>query len=272
MRNQARIAVKLCARRSFLYVPVTYAAPMEASRDAEADVLCFDLEDSTPLAKKPEARQIIADALKAGRPKAREVLIRVNTLDTPWGHEDLLFAAGQPIDGIVLPKVEGDGVVRQARHVMGGEARPLWAMIETPLGVLRAEQVAAERVEAFVVGGADLAETLGATHTPSRAPVWHALSQIVLVAKAYGLSAIDEVHFGAPELLEAACLQAKELGFDGKSVFSAQAIAVANKAFAPSEEEVAQARASVARGGYGGHAAHARRVLAYHKLLTGAEY
>lgn len=265
--------MKLRARRSFLYVPVTFAAAMEASRDVEADVLCFDLEDSTPPPKKPEARQIIAEALAAGRPKAREVLIRVNTLDTQWGHEDLQFAASQKIDGIVLPKVEGDGVVRQARHVLGGAAMPLWCMLETPLGVLRAEQIAAERIEAFVVGGADLAETLGAAHTLSRAPLWHALSQIVLVAKAYGLSVIDAIcaDFSNLERLETECLQAKELGFDGKSVFSAQAVAIANRGFAPGAEEVAEARALVARGGYSGHAAHARRVLAYHQLLTGEE-
>jgi citrate lyase subunit beta/citryl-CoA lyase len=127
------------------------------ARDARADLICLDLEDSTPPAVKPGARRTIAAFLAAGRPAALEVLVRVNALDTSWGFEDLQFVAQLGVDGVLLPKVEGDGVVRQAQHVLAeATTNPpdLWCLVETPLGVLRAEQIAATGIAGIVVGGA----------------------------------------------------------------------------------------------------------------------
>jgi citrate lyase subunit beta/citryl-CoA lyase len=261
-------------RRSFCYVPPAYPAVLEASRQIKADVLCLDLEDSTPAAVKAGARALLTEYLAAGKPRAREVLVRVNGLDTEWGFEDLRFAARLGVDGVLLPKVEGDGMVRQALKILADtiEAPPaLWCLVETPLGILRAEQIAACPVEGLVVGGADLAEGLGARHTPARTPLLHVLSQVVLAARAYGRTAIDAVHldFGDLAGLEAAAQQGVELGFHGKSVFTAEAVAIANRIFAPSEQEVTQARAALSgAGGYGGHLDHARRVIALHELAT----
>jgi citrate lyase subunit beta/citryl-CoA lyase len=268
------MSASLRLRRSFLYVGPMNTRSLDASRTLPADVLCFDLEDGTPPPAKAGARRIIAEYLAAGPPRAHEVLVRVNALDTEWGHEDLRFAAGLGVDGVLLPKVEGDGVARQALGVLAAaSATPpaLWCLIETPLGVLRVEQVAACAIEGLVVGGADLTEGLGARHTPSRQPVWHALSQIVLAARAFGRAAIDAIHpdVNDPAGLEAACIQGAELGFDGKSVFNAEGVTLANRLFAPSEADVAKARAALSGvGGYGGHQAHARHVLEIHELAS----
>jgi citrate lyase subunit beta/citryl-CoA lyase len=257
-------------RRSFLYVAPAYEPSLAGARDARADVICLDLEDSTPPAAKPGARQTIAAFLAAGRPAALEVLVRINALDTSWGFEDLRFVAQLGVDGVLLPKVEGDGVVRQAQHVLAeATAHPpeLWCLVETPLGVLRAEQIAATGIAGIVVGGADLMEGLGAANIPTRLPIWHALSQIVLVARAVGVAAIDAMHlpFDDADGLEQSCRQAVELGFDGKSVYSPAAAEIANRIFSPAADAVERARKALEGTGYGGHLAHARRVLAFHE-------
>jgi len=264
-------------RRSFLYVAPAYDASLVGARDARADIICLDLEDSTPPAAKPSARQTIGAFLAEGRPAALEVLVRVNALDTSWGFEDLRFAAQLGVDGVLLPKVEGDGVVRQAQHVLAeATAHPpeLWCLVETPLGVLRAEQIAATGIAGIVVGGADLMEGLGAANTPARLPVWHALSQIVLVARAFGVAAIDAVHLPLDDAegLEHSCRQALELGFDGKSVFNPAHVEIANRIFSPTAEEVERARKAVEGTGYGGHLAHARRILAFHELAAARDH
>jgi citrate lyase subunit beta/citryl-CoA lyase len=264
----------ITVRRSLLYAAPMHEASIAGGLAAPADILCLDLEDSTPPAVKVEARRVIADALGKGRPKARATMLRVNGLDTAWGYEDLRFAAGLGIDHVLIPKVEGDGTVRQALQILceTNERPPaLWCLIETPLGVLRAERIASAGIAGIVVGGGDLIEGLGAKHTMTRAPLWHALSQILLVARAYGLTAIDSIHprFDDPAGFEISCQQAAELGFDGKSIFQPTDIALVNRLFAPNEEEVAQARkALTGAGGYGGHQAHARRVIAFHEMAT----
>jgi len=262
-------------RRSFLYVPPAHAAMLEDSRTIPADLLCYDLEDSTPPDAKRPARQAIADHLAAGRSRASEVLVRVNALDTEWGHEDLRFAATLAIDGVLLPKVEGDATVRQARAMLDGAGRSemaIWCLIETPLGVLRVEQIASGGVAGLVVGGMDLAEGLRARAMPSRLPLWHALSQIVLAARAFGIAAIDAMTAGDADAAEEGCRQTRDLGFDGKSVFNRAGVAAVNRIFSPSEEEIAHARTAIeGRGGYGGHVDHARRILAFADLVRATD-
>ena len=201
------------------------------------------------------------------------MLVRVNAIDTEWGYDDLRFAAALGIDGVLVPKVEGEAAVRQARAVLdaaGGDRVAIWCLIETPLAVLRVDQIAAHGVEGLVVGGVDLAEGLGARQTTSRLPLWHALSQVVLAARAFGITAIDAARMGSEDEIADGCRQSIDLGFDGKSVASAAAVALVNRLFAPSDEEIAKARTALGgTGGYGGHLAHARRVLAYAALARG---
>jgi citrate lyase subunit beta/citryl-CoA lyase len=262
-------------RRSFLYVAPFYADILADSRSLAADIICYDLEDATPPAAKIASRAVIADHLADRMPRAAERLVRVNALDTEWGHEDLRFAATLPIGGVLLPKVEGDASVRQARAVLTAAGRPdvaIWCLIETPLGVLRVEQIACAGGAGLVVGGVDLAEGLHARAVPSRLPLWHALSQVVLAARAFGIAAIDAVAAGPPDVVEAGCRQTIELGFDGKAVFNRAGVEIVNRMFAPDEEEIARARAALEGAvGYGAHVDHARRVLAYAALVEIAE-
>ena len=263
-------------RRSMLYLAGAYPDMIDAFPNFPADMFCFDLEDGTPAGQKLVARERIAVALRSRDAGGRERLLRVNGLDTPWGHEDLTLAATLPLDGVLLPKVEGAGCVRQALTVLEAAGAPetlaIWCLIETPMGVLRAEEIAtaSPRVAGLVIGGTDLAETSRARQTPDRLPQLSALSHCVLVARAYGLAIIDAVHpnYRNADGFAESCTRGVELGFDGKSVALPQTIALANAIFGPSPDEIAAARAQLAAsdGGQDGYASlhllHARRLLA----------
>jgi citrate lyase subunit beta/citryl-CoA lyase len=270
-------------RRSFLYVPGSYPPLLESAATAPADILCFDLEDSVPAATKAEARQCVAQTIASGNFAPREVLVRVNGLDTPWGKDDIEAVAGLAIDGILLPKVESAETVRKAAELAeaaGTSARlRIWCQIETPLGVLRAEEIATShaRVEGLVIGGADLVESIGARNTLERLPLLGSLTHTILVARAYGLSVIDAIHpnFKNDDGFPESCQQAAELGFDGKSVAFARHVPVANEVFRPTPEAIAQARQKIAAAaqdtptsGYeNSHLAHERRVLVIAEMV-----
>jgi citrate lyase subunit beta/citryl-CoA lyase len=265
-------------RRSFFYVPGSYPQLLEGVFKVPADLLCFDLEDSVPGNAKVEARERVAHTIASQGYAPREVLVRVNGLDTPWGEDDIKAVAGLAIDGILLPKVESAETVRKAADLTqaaGASARlRLWCQIETPLAVLHAEQIAIShpRVEGFVIGGTDLVESMRARNTPGRLPLLGPLTHTILVARAYGLAVIDAIHpnFENDDGFPESCRQAVELGFDGKSVAFARQLPAVNEAFRPSAEVIAQARRAVAaaskseaNSGYeNSHLAHARRVLA----------
>ncbi len=161
--------------------------------------------------------------------------------------EDFALADALPIHGVLLPKVESAETVRAAA---ARTAHPIWCMIETPLGVLRAAGIAAanDRLTGFVVGTNDLTKDLRARHVPDRTPLLTALSLILLAARAYGLAAIDGVHLHLDDAegFEASCRQGVELGFDGKSLVHPNSIEPANRVFGPGPEEIAHARAMVA--------------------------
>jgi citrate lyase subunit beta/citryl-CoA lyase len=265
-------------RRSFFYVPGSYPQLLEGAVKVAADLLCFDLEDSVPGKTKVEARQRVAHTIASQDYTPREVLVRVNGLDTPWGEDDIKAVAGLAIDGILLPKVESAETVRKAADLAqaaGASARlRLWCQIETPLAVLHAEQIATSHpgVEGFVIGGADLVESMRARNTPGRLPLLGPLTHTILVARAYGLAVIDAIHpnFENDDGFAESCRQAVELGFDGKSVAFARQLPAVNEAFRPSAEVIAQARRAVAaasqseaNSGYeNSHLEHARRMLA----------
>ncbi|HEY3912391.1 MAG TPA: CoA ester lyase [Stellaceae bacterium] len=256
-------ASMLRPRRSVLFVPGSSPRALERARALPADALIFDLEDAVSPGAKEEARTAVAAALAAGGFGARERVLRVNALDTPWGHADLSAAATMPLDAVLLPKVESADRVRLAGALLDELGAPperaLWCMIETPLGVLSARDIAGAgpRLAALVVGTSDLTKDLHAIHTTDRLALLPALGLALLAARAYGLAALDGVHLDLAdnEGFDRACRQGRELGFDGKTLIHPKQIEAANTAFAPSAEEVAWSRrviaahaAAVARG------------------------
>ncbi len=236
-------------RRSALYVPGANARALEKVPGLDADVVIVDLEDAVAPAAKEAARAAAVEAIRRGLGRA-EVVLRVNGAGTPWGEADLAAAARSGADAVLLPKVEDPGTVREAERRLAAagapEAQALWAMVETPRGVLRAADVAAAspRLACLVAGTSDLVKDLRARHTPGRVEVLASLSLVVLAARACGLAALDGVHLDLADDpgFEAACRQGRDLGFDGKTLIHPKTIAGANAAFSPGEEEVLAAR------------------------------
>ncbi|MDF1585085.1 HpcH/HpaI aldolase/citrate lyase family protein [Marinimicrococcus flavescens] len=237
-------------RRSALYMPGSNPRALEKGRTLPADALILDLEDAVAADAKATGRDTIRAAL-AGREAygRRELVVRVNGLDTPWGHADLQAMAGAGADAVLLPKVESADMVRRAASVLDGAGAPpelaLWCMMETPRGILRAEEIADHpRVACLVMGTSDLTKDLTALHTAQRLPMMVSLGTCLLAARAAGISILDGVHLdlGDTEGLEASCRQGRELGFDGKTLIHPKQLDAANAVFGPSEEEIAQAR------------------------------
>jgi citrate lyase subunit beta/citryl-CoA lyase len=244
-------------RRSVLYVPGSNARALEKARSLPCDAVIVDLEDAVAPAAKPAARSAAIGAIAAGGWGHREVALRVNALDTPWSLADLTTAAASGASAIVLPKVEGAAAVLTAERVLAMSGAPrsvcLWAMIETPRGVLAAAEIAASspRLTCLVAGTSDLVKELGARATPGRAEVLPSLGLLLLAARAHGLAALDGVHLDLDDDagFEAACRQGRDLGFDGKTLIHPRTIEAANRVFAPSAGEVATARRIIAAHG-----------------------
>jgi citrate lyase subunit beta / citryl-CoA lyase len=241
-------------RRSLLFVPGSNPRALEKARALPADGLIFDLEDAVAPTAKEEARTAVMAALAAGGYGERELVLRVNALDTPWGHADLAAAATMPIDAVLLPKVENPDRVRLAAALLDAlgapPERPVWCMLETPLGILDARPIAAAspRLAALVLGTSDLTKDLHAAYTRDRLPLLTALQLALLAARAYDLAVLDGVHLDLAdnEGFALACRQGRELGFDGKTLIHPKQIEEANTAFAPSPEEAAWSRRIIA--------------------------
>ncbi len=241
-------------RRGVLYMPGSNARALEKGRSLPADALILDLEDAVAPDAKEQARGQIAEAVTAGGYGRRELAIRVNGLDTPWGRDDVASAAACGPDAILLPKVETAAMVAELEALMAEAGAPehtaIWCMMETPLGMLNAKEVAgaSRRVACLVMGTSDLVKDLQAAHTPQRLPVLTSLSLCILAARAYGQAILDGVHLDLQddEGFVASCVQGKELGFDGKTLIHPKTIAAANEVFAPSPAEVEQAHKIIA--------------------------
>jgi citrate lyase subunit beta / citryl-CoA lyase len=249
-------------RRSVLFMPAVNARAIEKARALPADVIIFDLEDAVAPDAKAGARDQAAAAVRAGGYGAREVVIRVNGLATPWGGDDIAAVARAAPHAVLVPKVESARAVREVEDALAAAGAPttmaIWCMLETPRGILDADAVASAtpRVGALVMGTSDLTKDLHARHTRDRQPLVTSLALCVLAARAAGIAALDGVHLDLADDagFAAACRQARDLGFDGKTLIHPKQIDSANTTFGPTDAEVAWARRVVA--------AHAEAVAA----------
>jgi citrate lyase subunit beta/citryl-CoA lyase len=249
---------------------------LERARALPADGLIIDFEDAVATEAKEGARTIVAAALSAGGYGSRELVLRVNPLDTPWGHADLAAAATMPIDAVLLPKVESADRVQLTVSLLDSlgapERLPIWCMIETPLGVLAAREIAASspRLAALVLGTSDLTKELHALATRDRLPLITSLGLVMLAARAFGLGILDGVHLDLSdeEGFALSCRQGRELGFDGKTLIHPKQIAPANLAYAPSPEEIEWSRQVIAAHAEAG-AAGKGIVVVNGKLIEG---
>lgn len=248
------MAVSSRPRRSVLYMPGSNARALEKGRALPADGLILDIEDAVAPDSKAVAREQIMAALDQGAYGPREIQVRVNGLNTPWGYDDIVAAARSKADAILLPKVESPETIRQVAAIMQAEGAHdnmrIWCMMETPLAMLNAREIAGAHplLGGFVMGTSDLAKDLNCAHTRDRLPMITSLGLCMLAARAYGLAILDGVHLDLSddEGFDASCVQGRELGFDGKTLIHPKTIAAANKAFEPSETEVAWARKIIA--------------------------
>ncbi|MEF2550356.1 CoA ester lyase [Aurantimonas sp. A2-1-M11] len=242
-------------RRSLLFVPGANARALEKSTGLDADGLIYDLEDSAAPNEKDEARERLRTHLAAGAFQG-ERIVRINTLDTKWGTEDLLMARGAGVDAILLPKVESVEMLREAADALAETDAPdtlkLWAMIETPLGILDVGAIAAagrrHRLGVLIVGPNDIALSTGIEPGPDRAELLSWMMQIVVAAKAYGLAVLDGVYadFRNEAGFAGECAAGRRMGFDGKTLIHPAQIGAANAAFSPTPEAIAWAERIVA--------------------------
>jgi citrate lyase subunit beta/citryl-CoA lyase len=237
-------------RRSVLYMPGSNARALEKARSLPADALILDLEDAVAPDAKERAREQVCRALGEGGYGHREIALRINGLDTPWGEKDLDAACAARPDAILVPKVESAAQLAEVERRMQAAGAPattaLWSMLETPRGVLAAAEIAraTPRQAVWVMGTNDLAKDLHCLHTSERLPLLVSLSLCLLAARASGLAVLDGVYndLDDAEGFRRACRQGVELGFDGKTLIHPGQIEPCNAAFSPDPEELARSR------------------------------
>ncbi|WP_037260535.1 HpcH/HpaI aldolase/citrate lyase family protein [Roseivivax halodurans] len=232
--------------RSALYIPGSKPRAIEKARGLPVDAILFDLEDAVSPGEKGAARETLAAELAAGGFGPRYRIVRINGLDTEWGRADAEMVAGMDCDAVLLPKVESPGQLDALAEITGD--LPIWAMMETPLGMIEAPAIAAHaRLKGMVMGTNDLVKDLGARATADRQPVITGLGLCLIAAKAHGRVILDGVYnaFKDEEGLAAECRQGRDMGFDGKSLIHPAQIAVTNASFGPSEAEVELAKRQI---------------------------
>jgi len=246
--------MKIRPRRSVLYMPGANDRALEKAKSLPADALILDLEDSVAPDAKLAARDKVIAAVKSGGYGAREIVIRVNALDTPWGADDLKAAASVKADAILVPKVSRPGDMVSAAKLLRANAAPaetrLWAMMETPLAILNARDIASvaadadQRFSCLVLGTNDLLKESRARALGDRFAIVPWLAMSVLAARSYGLDVIDGVYndFKDEAGFRAECEQGRTLGMDGKTLIHPSQIEPCNQIFSPSDEEVSWSR------------------------------
>lgn len=239
-------------RRSVLYMPGANERALEKAKALAADALILDLEDSVAPDAKAEARAKVQAAVTAGGYGKRELVIRINGLDTPWGVDDMAAAVAAGPDAILVPKVSRAADVAQAVLLMKDAPAQtrLWVMMETPLAMLKAEEIAGaeKRLAALVLGTNDLVKETRASAANDRFALVPMLSTCVLAARAHGLDVIDGVFndFKNEAGFRAECEQGQLLGMDGKTLIHPGQIAVCNAVFSPSPDDIAWAQKVIA--------------------------
>lgn len=280
-------------RRSVLYMPGANERALEKAKTLPADALILDLEDAVAPDAKEDARARVCAAAASGEYGEREVTIRVNGIDTEWHEADLREAAKAGPHGVVVPKVDSAQqvlAIERALELNGApEHTKIWAMVETPVAMLHAEEIAAasDRLTVLVMGTNDLAKELHAEFVPGRAPLLGGLSLALLAARATGKVILDGVFNDVKDAdgFAAECLQGRQMGFDGKTLIHPSQLAPCNEAFAPSAEEVERSRQIIdafeqAKAEGKGvvtvdgrmienlHVDNAQRILALHEAIT----
>ena len=233
--------------RSVLYIPGSKERALEKAKTLPVDAIIFDLEDAVAPDAKEEARETLAKALTEGGYGNRMRIVRINGLDTQWGEADAKAAAAMECDAVLLPKVESAAQLDALVALVGD--KPIWAMMETPRGMLNAAEIAAHpQLFGFVMGTNDLAKELQTRFRADRLPMMAGLGLCLLAAKAEGIVIVDGVYnaFKDAEGLQAECEQGRDMGMDGKTLIHPAQVDVANAAFAPSEAEIDLARRQIA--------------------------
>ncbi len=232
-------------RRSVLYMPAANQRALEKAKDIPADALIFDLEDAVAPDSKELAREQACNAAASSDYGNRELTIRCNGLDTPWGREDILAAAGAAPSAVVIPKVDGPEYLAEVSEVLdeGGApaATEIWAMVETPAGILCVDQIAQfERTAVLVMGTNDMAKELRASITQDRHALLPYLAMCLLAARAADVGILDGVYndIKNEEGFEQVCRQGAEMGFDGKTLIHPSQVAPTNESFSPSLDEL----------------------------------
>ncbi len=243
-------------RRSALYMPGSNARALEKARTLPADAVIFDLEDAVAPDVKQTAREQVTAAVRAGGYGSREVVIRINGLDTDWGAKDLADAASAGPDAILVPKVSSAAQLAEVGAALASAPSRIavWAMIETPLAILNLREIAesasdpATRLAVFVMGTNDLVKETRAELDANRTSALYWLSAAVTAARAHGIEVLDGVFnaFKDADGFRRECLQGRQLGMDGKTLIHPDQIAGANEIFAPSEMDVVWARKIIA--------------------------
>lgn len=243
-------------RRSCLYMPGANPRALEKAKTLAADTLILDLEDAVAPDAKAEARETVCKAVKEGGYGKREVVIRINGLDTEWGLDDLKAAVAAGPDAILAPKVIDGGDIDRLDDALSRAGAPkdfgLWVMIEMPKAILNikdiAEAAGRTRLSAFVMGTNDIAKELRAVNDPSRAAFQTFFGLTLASARAYDIVAIDGVYndISNEEGLESEVRQGRLLGFDGKTLIHPSQIDITNEVFAPAEADVEQAHDVIA--------------------------
>lgn len=236
-------------RRSCLYMPGINERAMNKARSLPADVIIFDLEDAVAPDAKAEARACVHRQLLEGGYGRRELVVRINALETPWGREDLAQFKDAGIAAICVPKVESADQLRAMEQAMNDLGYPaqctIWPMAETPTGVLSQREIlaASERIDALLMGTSDLARDLRLSRGADRAGLIHSLSHCVLAARERGIDILDGVYLNIKDAegFRQQCLQGRELGFDGKTLIHPAQIEPCNELFSPSSEELERA-------------------------------
>lgn len=236
--------------RSVLYIPASKDRALEKAKSLPADAIIFDLEDAVAIEEKDHARELLMQRLTEGGYGSRAQIVRINGLGTPWGEDDLSAVLEMGPEAVLLPKVGSVAdVAALAARLQGAAATrdtQIWAMMETPLGIMNAAEIArAPRMAGFVMGTNDLAKELGCR---TREAMHTALQHCLLAARAAGIVCIDGVYnkFRDEEGLTLECAEGRDFGFDGKTLIHPSQVAIANVAFAPSEAEIDLARRQIA--------------------------